>query len=495
MKKNINYFQNIIYTAFYVFCFFHIEASNIVKNIALVGLGPHAKRIYYPYLEKIKNINLELLVDLDCNKENVLKYIQLRELKPKKILFLNSANQIKPSFISEEVLSYLQKGIITHGILSSEPKSHKIYLEAFIKSKIPILVDKPITIFDELTYDNVIQLEKDIEYLSDLIKQNDASRVLIQCQRRNHEGYIYIKNLINNIIDNYNIPITYINIHHSDGMWNMPEEFKFRENHPYKYGYGKLAHSGYHFIDLLTLLLSLNLTIKDKKPDVLSIFSQSIRPFDHSVVINKEDYQKLLGIGNYESEFLNNNYYGELDNYSQLQLLKSNKIITSVQMSLMQSGLSQRGWKNLPFDTYKGNGRIRHESINIHIGPLFNIQIHSYQSIEINQNDIYDNIGSKNHFDIYIFKNTNLLGGSPLEIIKFGQIDEKKNNNIQYLGHNEAARYTIIDELLYEKESNSELTSHIASVKLLSKLYLNRIKENNNEIPFSKYKIEEIFDE
>ena len=77
----------------------------------------------------------------------------------------------------------------------------------------------------------------------------------------------YIKQLIEETIRQYNIPITYIDIYHNDGMWNMPSEFLYRENHPYKYGYGKLFHSGYHFIDLLAWLLEANRGIKDKTID------------------------------------------------------------------------------------------------------------------------------------------------------------------------------------------------------------------------------------
>ena len=493
MIKDVLYFRiNLIFIFINFVYIDHLISSSNIKNIALIGLGPHAKRIYYPYLEKIKNVNVELIVDLDINKDNIQNYIQARTLKPNKILFLDSLTQIDPFSISSEVLFYLKKNTITHGIISTEPKSHKIYLEAFISNKIPVLVDKPITIFNKLTNNNVMQLETDIIYLKNLIRNNYGSRVLVQCQRRNHDGYNYIINFIKNVLQQYNIPITSINMYHSDGMWNMPEEFNFRENHPYKYGYGKLAHSGYHFVDLLISLLHLNLEINNKKPDMLSIFSQSLLPQDHNIIVQEQDYIKLLGIGNYGSH-LKNSDYGELDSYFQLQLSKKNKIITTVQASLLQSGFSQRGWKNLPFDTYKGNGRIRHESINIHIGPLYNIQVHSYQSNEINQNDMYENVGNKNHFDIYIFKNTNLLGGTPLEIIQFGKNDKTKNLNSMYLGHNENARYKVIDELLNNRSSNSELNTHISSVKLLSKLYLNRIKEKNNEIPFSRYNIEDIF--
>ncbi len=109
-----------------------------------------------------------------------------------------------------------------------------------------------------------------------------------------------------------------------------------------------------------------------------------------------------------------------MDNYSQFQLLKDDKVITTAQMSLMQSGFLQRGWNKLPIDTYKGNGRIRHESVVIHIGPLLCIQIHSYQSSEVHDKNAYANVGSYGHFDIYIFRNTHLVGGKPFESINFG---------------------------------------------------------------------------
>ena len=48
------------------------------------------------------------------------------------------------------------------------------------------------------------------------------------------------------------VPLSYADIYHADGMWVMPHEWE-RDNHAYKYGAGKLLHSGYHFVDLLAL--------------------------------------------------------------------------------------------------------------------------------------------------------------------------------------------------------------------------------------------------
>ena len=44
-----------------------------MKNIAIIGIGPHAKRIYLHYFKK-KKVNLELVVDLESEKDNIRKY-------------------------------------------------------------------------------------------------------------------------------------------------------------------------------------------------------------------------------------------------------------------------------------------------------------------------------------------------------------------------------------------------------------------------------------
>ena len=46
------------------------------KNIMLVGLGPHSKRIYMNYF-KNHGITPKILVDLESNKEYVRKYFGL----------------------------------------------------------------------------------------------------------------------------------------------------------------------------------------------------------------------------------------------------------------------------------------------------------------------------------------------------------------------------------------------------------------------------------
>lgn len=475
----------------------------MIKRIALIGLGPHARRIYYPYLEEmLKNdpeAKFEVLIDLAINKNRIKKFLSERKIKPNHIVYLDTKNQINPMTINPTATEALRTYKINKAIISTEPKAHKIYLEECIRLNIDAVTDKPITApigvvnsleaADEI-YNNAFELAKKID--------GAKSRILVQCQRRNHTGYGRVFDIITSLVKEYNIPITFISIHHSDGMWNMPDEFIYRENHPYKYGYGKLMHSGYHFIDLLIKLFQVSSLAEGKTPDSVEIFSQYSRVTDQHCVINNDDYAKFFNkdvakkfSNDMKEEILAD--FGEVDSYSQIQLSKNKKILTTVQMSLIQSGFSQRAWSELPEDAYKSNGRIRHEYINIHIGPLASIQIHSYQSKQINEQSLamYD-VGGNSHFDIYIFRNSNLIGGKAFEKIQYGAEDLEKHKSNSYLGHNEYARHATLNELMYDKPSNSELKSHLATNKLLSEIYKNHARQTSGKIPYSKFNAKEI---
>jgi predicted dehydrogenase len=486
-----------------------------MENIVLIGLGPHAKRIYYPYLTQLikndLNFTFELLIDLSSNRESIEKFLATQSLKPKYIIYLDAKRQIIPSKIAPEAALALRQHTIRKAIISTEPKAHKIYLLECIKLGIPVLVDKPITspigltpsktkVLISIKSKPANQIYKDVLELQARIDKSPDARVLVQCQRRNHGGYTTALNAVENIVREYNIPITYINIHHSDGMWNMPDEFIYRENHPYKYGYGKLMHSGYHFIDLLSNLMIINTQIKEKIPDSVNVYSQATRPTDQHTTVSGKEYEQFFGaeVANALAPSILDKKlsgYGELDSYSQLQFTKNGNVITTAQLSLMQSGFSQRAWAELPEDSYKSNGRIRHEFVNIHIGPLCSIQIHSYQSTDTTVSDKRKNdVGEEGHFDIYIFRNSNLIGGKAFEHIRFGAEDSKRNmGNKMYLGHNEEARYKTMDELMYNKPSNSELAQHIATNKLLALIYKNHIKQHSGTIPYSQVKFKDIF--
>jgi len=459
-----------------------------MEGIMLVGLGPHAKKIYINFLQRC-NLKLNLLVELERNKDEIEQFLKSEHFDSTKTYFIKNeeANNLE---LSKEVKKELKKLIkelnITHGIISTEPKSHFAYAKFLIQNNISVLMDKPITVPINVlnSIKDTKKIKKEYDILMNLYrKHEDKMKFVIQCQRRFHPGYLYIKKLLIDIVSTYQIPITYIDIYHSDGMWNMPNEFFTRENHPYKYGYGKLFHSGYHFIDILTWLLEVN-KYSNKKVNNTTIYSTVFKPNDFFKTIDNDFYNKFLHTNKFHDILKDSDKvssFGELDFHSMIDFKIDNNVITHCSLNLMQSGFSKRAWTKLPEDTYKANGRIRHERVNIHVGPLLNIQIHSYQSYEKHEktNLSKDEIGGIDHFDIYIFRNTNIIGGKSFEKISLKEID----NGDVMLGNNEKARLKCFLNYINNRESESDLKYHKQSILLLEKL-CESISNHTNKINF-----------
>lgn len=444
------------------------------KNIILVGLGPHAKRIYINLMKKHRILPL-VIVDLERNKENVLMYLEKENIDCE--TYFVSDNEADVLNLSEQVKCDLRELIrklsIKYAIISTEPKAHFAYAKFFLDEDVNILMDKPITaptfIFDSVT--NSKRIQEEFNVLRNEYIKKPYLNFTIQCQRRFHAGYDYVKDLIEKTVDKYCVPVTYLDVYHSDGMWNMPDEFFSRENHPYKYGYGKLFHSGYHFVDLITWLLESNSKLINKKANGVSITTTLFRPKDFFTTIDNDFYKKYLNTNKYKEILANKEKvynFGELDVHSMIDFKNNDSIITHCNLNLLQSGFSRRAWTELPEDTYKSNGRVRHERVDIQIGPIMNIQIHSYQSHEIHEkSDIPDyEIGSNDHFDIYVFRNSNIIGGKPFEKISIKEL-LKKND---FFGNNEKAREMCFLDFINDKKGESDLLKHDESILLLTKL-------------------------
>ena len=413
-------------------------------NCLLFGLGPHAKRIYLEFLEKENFIDKVLIVDLVTEKERIEEILSKKDIKYELVLFNNLIRNAKnlPSHYEEILKKKVVENNITKAIISTEPRSHKMYIDFCLKNGLDIMCDKPITtpLYTNNFHGASLIMEEYQEML-DMFENSSSQMFEIQTQRRAHKGYIKIKEIISKVVSEFQVPINKITISHSDGTWSMPSETVFRENHPYKYGYGKLMHSGYHFIDLLSFFIEIN-EENGFSYNNRSVMSTDYRPNDFYTYFGK-NFNEKLGF------FDKNEYYENLDivkNFGEFDISaiidykdSLDNIITTAHLELSQSGFSRRAWFNLPKDTYKGNGRVRHEFVDITVGPLLNIKVLSYQSSEVFDGDINDlQIGGLDHFDILVFRNSDIIGGKPFEIL-----DLEKDDRKYYLGQNEVARFDI----------------------------------------------------
>ena len=469
------------------------------KNIMLIGLGPHSKRIYMNYF-KNHNIEPKILVDLESNKETIKKYL-IENGYANTILWTLSDKykdcENLPEKEYKELLNLCKKQNVNYIISSTEPKAHNMYLQFALKNNINILSDKPITVVKNMkSIESINKVKEQFDNLLLLYKDSNC-KCNIMCQRQHHRGYVFIKNLLAEIIRKYNIPITYIDIYHCDGNWEMPHDLD-KENHPYKYGYGKLYHSGYHFIDLLAELIKLNnLTDDSKRITYGKMYGNTFTPNDEKTVFNANDFQNIFGIKELSepysslkdidySKYGEKNYYGNIGFYN-----CDNKMITTATINLLHYGFSRRGWFESR-DYYKKNGRIRHERINIQVGPLLNIQVHSYQSKEIKdrENNINETLtGGLEHFDIDIYRNVDIIGGVPFQRIQLRDLYGDELGKGNFIGYNELSREVFINEFLYGNSNKGDLKEQKLAMEIMytaSKIIYNK---DNNLIQIEKFDI------
>lgn len=169
-------------------------------KVMLIGLGPHAKRIYLRFLLK-HNIKLALIVDLVSQSNKVRDYLCCCGLGSTRCIFVDDAEKdnLELSSKTKTMLSeFIRKSGITHAIISTEPKAHLAYAMFLLDEGVNILMDKPITAPINVI-NNPMQTEKIADeynmlcakYKTQKIRHNELI-FSIQCQRRFHRGYIYV---------------------------------------------------------------------------------------------------------------------------------------------------------------------------------------------------------------------------------------------------------------------------------------------------------------
>lgn len=481
-------------------------------RIIEIGFGPHAKRIYAPALQKWGskfNSELSLVVDLKREEQNIRDYFKDLSLNPE-FLFIDPFEGILPIEVEKYLNEFVDKNGVHSVIISTEPTVHLAYASWALSKGLSILMDKPITTRKDvvINLNAAKQLEVDYKYLlskySELQKKKETA-FIVNAQRRFHPGFRLVNELLSEVAQKTNCPITSIQSTHCDGQWRLPNEIVTQNYHPYNSGYGKASHSGYHIFDTIYQFYK-NSKLAGKTADSMEIFSSFFQPRGFLFQLNQDDYLKYFGkdyIGNrkYDDKKLYEIYedYGEMDLSSIIRLKKGEDCIGNISINLLHNGFARRTWKLPGIDLYKGNGRVKHEYHNIQQGPFQNIQIHSYQSRdrhEINNEEDYE-LGGNNHFDIYVFRNCGMTSDKkPLKVITMkdiknqGSIIGDDNLVVEQIKHK-----VVVDFLGYlqgfigKDKLSSNIDDHLMPVQIMSGVYRSHIQYSEGKNPLVKFKL------
>ncbi len=481
-------------------------------RIIEIGFGPHAKRIYAPALQKWGgkfNSELSLVVDLKQEEQNVKDYFNDLSLSPE-FLFIDPFEGNLPSEVEKYLNEYVDKNGVQAVIISTEPTAHLVYANWALNKGLNVLMDKPVTTRRDVVIDMKAAKHIENDYKLLLSEYNKLQKkketvFIVNTQRRFHPGFELVNELLAEIAQKTNCPITSIQSMHCDGQWRLPNEIVTQSYHPYNSGYGKTSHSGYHIFDTVYQFYK-NSKLANKTADSMEIYSSFFQPRGFLFQLNQNDYLKYFGKGylesrKYDDEELYDIFkdYGEMDLSSIIRLKKGSDCIGNITINLLHNGFARRTWKMPGSDLYKGNGRVKHEYHNIQQGPFQNIQIHSYQSKdkhEVNSEEDYE-LGGNNHFDVYIFRNSGMTGDkNSMRVVTMKDIKNQGSMVgddklvIEQIKHKVVADFLSYSQGLIGKDQlSSNIDDHLIPVQIMSGVYQSHIRYFEGKTPLVKYKL------
>lgn len=450
-------------------------------NIVLVGLGKHAEYVHFPLLIEDSRSVLTHVIDRTSAEGRISKTLEPLGTEQPELLLVPNDDSLLPTLqkeLARKLSALIEKNMIDGAVVSTEPLSHLKYVEFFLQRGVSVLVDKPLSTrrLVSSSEDEAKGLEADFQRLSNALrkgrKRNGDCALSIMAYRRYHPAYRAVRTSLLEVAEETGCPVTYCNVEHSDGEWRMPDKLVTQDYHPLKEGYGAFSHSGYHFVDLIEWISRPTFNFGDAVESA-NINTSFVYPADFIRQLNIDAHQKLVGFQTADTEqslISQSNLHGEVDATATIEFQSAKGIRSLAIVSIIHSSVSQRTWpSSVGKNLYRGNGRVRHESLSVHQGPLQSLKLRALQSANATEEKIEippTQLGGKHHMELVIARNK-LLSDCPFETVVDwpGSDDHRKN-----------ARRKAIQEFLDIlqggcNEPTSSLESHANSVRLLSGIY------------------------
>lgn len=462
-------------------------------NLLLIGCGSHAKRVYFPALKATENLfgtKIKAIIELKEKKVDVSSFVANYYSNIESIYidpFDDTLKHSLPTCFEQRLNKIVKDKKINGVVIATDPLNHMQYALWAQKQGLHILMDKPVSTYSDVStsVESAKQIKKDFKLL--IANYSPDKAFIVNAHRRFLPQFEIIQNIVNEVARVYGMPVTSMQSTHCDGQWRLPNEVLTMTYHP-SLGYGKVSHSGYHFIDMASKIIKDSFVHSQKQFNTLSAYSKFIYPSGILMQQSQKDLANIFG-ENYSKldprsdaeifdEYKKRNE-AEIDATALINFSCHGVPMTNLTLNLIHNGFTRRSWMLPKKDLYKGNGRLRHEYHNIQQGPLQNIQIHSYQSKDkhdVNNEDDFE-VGGNNHYDIYIFRNKGIIGGKLFEVITAKDIaNAYKLDKTKVM--NELARHEAVKEFLNViignckgSKTKGNITDHQLTTQLMSMIY------------------------
>lgn len=478
-----------------------------MKNVLVIGVGPHARRSHLPTLASGQAAGL--IADLhgvdiigaagpqtSFLSEEGSRAVPMTLIEP----FEPQLPQL-PSNVEHTLDRTVAKRRIDAVIVATEPAYHRVYVHWALDRGLSVLLDKPLSIRPHAST-NATQAAAIRTDFDDLLEHYHRARdahpdimVSVQAQRRYHPAFWQMRSLISEVAASTGCPVTSIQSFHSDGQWRLPNELVDLAYHGYSSGYGKCAHSGYHFFDIVPWLANAA-QHSDHPLDSITVTSHITRPSDVLSHMDLADYERLLpGFADanpYTAEHLQalTHGFGEVDAFISAALRNGDRTMTLASINLIHNGFSQRGSLSPAAELYKGNGRVRQETHVVQQGPFQAIHLHSLQTLRKEPADPTYTVGGSDHVELHVFRNNQVRP----DWQAYRHLDHRELTS-SHAGHDifptqRSSRHRCTWEFLEylngqrtRTQMRSELDSHRTAATLMSAAYLSMARQWNGVCP------------
>ncbi|MFJ2419159.1 Gfo/Idh/MocA family protein [Streptomyces brevispora] len=467
-------------------------------NVLVIGVGPHTRLNHLPTLAAAQEAGLA----------GTLTGIDLPHVASKRVEYGTSCRPRQMPVIAVEAFPASRSGLphrvrrvlddvvareqVGAVLVATEPSVHMPYALWAIQRGLPVLLDKPLTVHPGASTDPVaaMAIADDFDTLLDAYRracQRDPRMVVsVLSQRRWHPAFRTMRELVAEVAEVTNCPITSIQSSHGDGQWRLPDELVDISYHGFDRGYGKASHSGYHHFDTVPWLLAAGES-PGKEIDEVEVHAACTRPVDSLAQLTVADHERLVpgfaARNPYSAADLEQLTagFGEIDVFLNVAYRSHGRMMTLASSNLAHSTFSQRNI--LHPDTsglYKGNGRIGQETHIVQQGPFQALHLHVLQTLHGAQEGIDPTeAGGADHVALHVFRNNRLRPDwERHRTLHFADLVQGAGP-AAVLPTQRSARAGAITEFLTHLTSStprteltSDLTDHRRSARLMAAAYL-----------------------
>ncbi|MGW4053695.1 Gfo/Idh/MocA family oxidoreductase [Streptomyces sp. NPDC004779] len=467
-------------------------------NVLVVGVGPHTRLNHLPALAVAQDAGLAGTVtgaDLPDAAAAAVEYGTPG--RPRRMLvvpvepFPVSCRAL-PGGVQRVLEGVVERERIGAVVVATEPSVHLPYTLWAMERGLPVLLDKPLTVHPGASTDPVAAqaIADDFDTLLDAYRaarRRDPRMVVsVMSQRRWHPAFRRVRELIAEVAEATNCPVTSVQSSHGDGQWRLPDELVDLGYHSFDRGYGKAAHSGYHHFDTVPWWLSAG-ERPGKEIDEIEVHAACTRPADFLAQLTVADHARLLpGFADrnpYTEQDLDRLTagFGEVDVFLNVTYRSRGRVMALGSHNLAHTTFSQRGnLHTVAGGLYKGNGRIGQEVHLIQQGPFQALHLHVLQTLHSDEDRIDRHAaGGADHIELHVFRNDRLgLGWERHRALDFTDLVEDCGDRV-VLPTQRSARTCAVTEFLAHlagrvprAELASDLADHRRPARLMAGAYL-----------------------